>query len=117
LLRQCNCPGRSPAGVRGDCPDAPDPGRRPQSRGRRSGAGRNAAGRGQARGRGGSRSRSTPMIVRLARLVLGAALVAWVADWWAGERESDLREFGLVGPIRSSILIRAPIEQVWDALV
>jgi uncharacterized membrane protein len=57
------------------------------------------------------------MMIRLARLVLGATLVAWVADWWAGERKDNLRDLGLSGPIRSSILIRAPIEQVWDQLV
>jgi hypothetical protein len=58
------------------------------------------------------------MIVRVVRLILGGLLLAWLADWWLGERSlrnSNRGEGGddLAGPIRSSVLIQAPVERVW----
>jgi len=58
------------------------------------------------------------MIVRVVRLVLGGLLLAWLADWWLGERNlrkgnGGERGDGLAGPIRSSVLIHAPVERVW----
>ena len=58
------------------------------------------------------------MIVRVVRLVLGGLLLAWLAYWWLGERNlrkgnGGERGDGLAGPIRSSVLIHAPVERVW----
>jgi hypothetical protein len=57
------------------------------------------------------------MIGRIARFLLAGAMVAWLADWWLGEHRAELRARGLMGPMRTSTLVRGPIERVWDELV
>jgi hypothetical protein len=61
------------------------------------------------------------VIVRVVRLVLGGLLLAWLADWWLGERSLRKSNRGdgrvvLAGPIRSSVVIQAPVERVWKEI-